>query len=170
MTPGLIEATKKATTFFAPQVLKQNVSPLNIEFLGDFYIYRQFRKNDNSHLQLGPKLEEFTGGKKDRGESLDHESCELEVVLQHQQLGDAAVDVLAGQQDAQLADDEGALGLQQAAVGAEELEQAEHELLEVRRGRSIRGGHVRGAHGRGGHGHVVGTLDWSAGLGRRDLC
>ena len=50
VTPGLIEATKKATTFFAPQVLKQNVSPLNIEFLGDFYIYRQFRKNDDSHL------------------------------------------------------------------------------------------------------------------------
>ena len=69
-----------------------------------------------------------------------------------------------------MSDDEGALGLQQAAVGAEELEQAEHELLEVRRGRRVRGGHVRRAHGRGGHGHVVGTLDRSAGLGRRDLC
>ena len=104
------------------------------------------------HLQLCPELKEFTGGEQNGGEGLHHKSCKLEVVFQDEKLGNTTIDVLAGQEDTQLADYEGAFRLQEASVGAEELEQAEHELLEVRGGGGVGGGS-------GGQGR---SFNWSA--------
>lgn len=110
MTPSLVEATEKTTAFFAPQF-----------------------------LQLCPKLKEFTGGEKDGGEGLNHQSGKLEVVLQDEKLGDTTIDVLTGEENTQLPDYERAFRLEQASVGAEQLEQAEHELLEVGGGGGVGG-------------------------------
>ena len=84
-------------------------------------------------LQFSPELKEFAGGDEDGGQGLHHGPGEFQVFLQDQQLGETAVDVLAGQQHAQLADDEVPLRLQQVSVCAELFEEALHELLEVRR-------------------------------------
>ena len=104
------------------------------------------------HLQLCPELKEFTGGEQDGGEGLHHKSCKLEVVFQDEKLGNTTIDVLAGQENTELADYEGAFCLQEASVSAEELEQAEHELLEVRGGGGV---------GRGGGGQGR-SFNWSA--------
>ena len=101
-------------------------------------------------LQLAPELEQLAGGEEDGGQRLHHHPRELEVLLQHEQLRHAAVDVLAAEEDAQLPDDEGSLVLQQVLVDTEQLQQAQHELLEVR-------------------GRVGGGVD-SPSLGGGDLC
>ena len=103
MTPGLVETAEQLAALSAGQL-----------------------------LQLRPQLEEFTGREEDGGEGLHHGPGKLQVFLHHQQLGETAVNILAGEQDTQLADDEVPLGLQQISVGTELFEEALHELLEVR--------------------------------------
>ena len=85
-------------------------------------------------LQLRPQLEEFTGREEDGGQGLHHGPGKLQVLLQHQELGETPVNILAGEQHTQLADDEVPLRLQQISVGTELFEETLHELLEVRRG------------------------------------
>ena len=82
-------------------------------------------------LQFGPQLEEFTGGQEDGGEGLHHNPGEFQIFLHHQELRETAVNVLAGEQDTQLADDETPLRLQEVSVSTELFEEALHELLEV---------------------------------------
>ena len=102
------------------------------------------------YLQFSSKLKKFTGGEKNSGEGLNHQSGKLEVVFQDQKLRNTSIDVLTGEEDTQLADYERAFGLEQASVGAEQLEEAEHELLEVGGG--------------GGVGGEGGGLNWSSRL------
>ena len=102
MTPSLIEAAEQLTALTADQI-----------------------------LELAPELEQLAGGEEDGAQGLHHHLRKLEVLLHHQQLGHAPVNVLAAEQDAQLADDEGTLGLQEVLVRAEQLQQGQHELLEV---------------------------------------
>ena len=77
------------------------------------------------------KKTQFTGSKKDGGEGLDHQPGKLEVVFEDEKLGNTTIDILAGEENTQLADYKRAFCLEQASVGAEQLEQAEHELLEM---------------------------------------
>ena len=102
MTPSLIEAAEQLTALTADKV-----------------------------LELAPELKQLAGGEKDRAQGLHHHPGKLEVLLHDQQLRHAPVDVLAAEQHTQLADDEGALALQEVLVRAEQLQQGEHELLEV---------------------------------------
>ena len=102
MTPSLIEAAEQLTALTAHQV-----------------------------LELAPELKQLAGGEQDSAQGLHHHPGKLEVLLHDQQLRHAPVDVLAAKQHTQLADDEGALALQEVLVRAEQLQQGEHELLEV---------------------------------------
>ena len=62
-------------------------------------------------LELAPEVKQLAGGQEDGAEGLHHHAGELEVLLHHQQLRHAPVDILAAEQHAQLADDERALAL-----------------------------------------------------------
>ena len=84
-------------------------------------------------LQFSPELEEFTGGDEDGGQGLHHGPGKFQILLHDEQLGETAIDVLAGEQHTQLADDEVSLRLQQISVRTKLFEEALHELFEVRR-------------------------------------
>ena len=102
MTPSLIEAAEQLTALTADKL-----------------------------LELTPELKQLARGEKDSTQGLHHHPGKLEVLLHDQQLRHAPVDVLAAKQHTQLADDEGALALQEVLVRREQLQQGEHELLEV---------------------------------------
>ena len=81
--------------------------------------------------QFLPKIRQLRRGDQVVIQILHHDARELDVFVFFKAVGHCTVDALGAEIDAELADDQVAAGFEEAAVGAEELQEVDHEEGEV---------------------------------------